>query len=470
TRRCSDLVVALLYARFFDTKKLFETKKHSEAFTATPQGVYYRGGLLEELDPATFKILWLEDPLEYRAIVKDKNAVYRFDFVRMFNAEGAEAKVSPWALAQRANFALIPDLLERAGERYPEADPNTFKIVWLESPRGQYGGQALFAHDKTHVYNGTNLIPGADPSTFIVLSECSFAKDAHHIYERERTIFPDLDPETFSCTNGSYGRFSKDARRVYFEYQLLDDFEAQTFEIIQPRYTYEKNKDGNPGMFLRDRDTIAALEWRGGSQQELVPIPIKDPATFVFHNDCYATDAYHVYRMPEGVVHVDANPKKFDPHRFEIEGGFCWYAPEMADLMTATLVTSTPDFDGTDIISKDTFHVFFNGEIIAEADPAEYEIISADAPWYGRDASSVFYLKERIPGLDPSQAVISGPSYIKDAHSVFYTVGEKSVVRVTDADPATFETVNASEGHEQYGILVDAKDKNHFYFLGKLVR
>ncbi|HEX8946622.1 MAG TPA: DKNYY domain-containing protein [Candidatus Paceibacterota bacterium] len=344
-------------------------------------GIYYRGGALKGLDPFTFRILWLEDPLEYRAIVKDKNAVYSLDFVSMFQVtDYTPPYKSPWGLAQEADFASIPNLLERAGKKYFEADPDSFEIVWQEDPVGRYGGVVSFARDKTHVYvHDANPVPGADPATFTVLEECSIAKDRYHIYElngHQHSIFPGLDPATFSCTENGYGRIIKDAKQVYVGNQLLDGFDPQTFEIIRPRYSHEQDKASNPDIFFRDAHHVAAFRWRGGKQRELVQLPIKDPATFVFHNDCYGTDAYYVYRMPEGSIHQNADPKKFDPHRFELGGGFCWRAPEKADLMTATLLAIFYGIDHADIISKDRAHVYFNEEIIPGADPATYNVMS----------------------------------------------------------------------------------------------
>lgn len=121
------------------------------------------------------------------------------------------------------------------GSVVPELDPKTFMPI-----------DTLYAKDSKKVYmnqkqiisdSEDNFVTGADPATFIVLQEPSasggtylgteslYAKDARHVYFGGDVI-TGADPKTFQVVTA---RFGKDAQHVYLMTEVVPEADATTF-------------------------------------------------------------------------------------------------------------------------------------------------------------------------------------------------------------------------------------------------
>ncbi len=85
--------------------------------------------------------------------------------------------------------------LNDSGSKVAGADANTFEVntAW-----------PIYARDNTHVYVYGEIIPSADPGTFVALcgyamqmdAFCAYGKDVKHVYAYTQ-IVPNADPSTF---------------------------------------------------------------------------------------------------------------------------------------------------------------------------------------------------------------------------------------------------------------------------------
>lgn len=108
-----------------------------------------------------------------------------------------------------------------------DADPDSFQAL-----------DQTYARDKSTVYVGGRPLPGADAATFELLDRPGFAKDAHHVYQRDRP-FSD-DPAHFELLDGD---LSKDSTSVYWsDGEVLSDDPAH-FAIISNAAHYLFTKD-----------------------------------------------------------------------------------------------------------------------------------------------------------------------------------------------------------------------------------
>lgn len=126
------------------------------------------------------------------------------------------------------------------------ADPATFNFLY--TPQGTV--ELSYQRDKNFVYSsnfiqGTNAIPGSDPTTFLVLTDdgYGFAKDKNNVYSSAGTILYGVDTSTFEYLGNGY---AKDSKYVYSVYGTLtginivgsglivSDADPSTFQIVNP--------------------------------------------------------------------------------------------------------------------------------------------------------------------------------------------------------------------------------------------
>lgn len=330
-------------------------------------------------------------------------------------------------------------------------------------------------------------IEGADLDTFTVLStsvrdqDCEnadlYAKDKNIAYYRDEAIVS-VNLASFRDLGGGYAR---DNLSVFYKGVPVTHADAGTFQ--QLAYGYAKDRN--------------LLFFQGAKCEQ--PADIKG---FRLFDEYTAGDVDRVYVLDEGALTRirGARPDTFtlisasDPmarlYRDELNGYLVdivfeelepslgleqpsWYRITDADISTLRMV-------GSHYYTADATRVFYKGRCVDGADPASFSVLLRP---YAKDRKAVYYEERIVTGARPAttkpvklgdnysvsaidqNAVYYGniksmalplkyqqvdAHYSKDISGVFYRA-----LRVTGADPFTFETVE--------GDNYDARDSSTFY-------
>ncbi|MEZ0391424.1 MAG: DKNYY domain-containing protein, partial [Pseudobdellovibrionaceae bacterium] len=198
-----------------------------EPYAKDRTGVYSGHYLMKEADVSTFQVL--KEPYS-----KDAFRVY------------FKSQVLPNALP--SNFQIIDNHFSKSGTTlylryYPIVglDARTAQIIDCpESRRPDPLTTAIsncYLNDGKSVFNGFNLIQGADPSTFSVLnSDLILARDADQVFREAHAILG-ADPGTFEVIDSSY---FKDQNSVYYGDTKIQADPA-TFTLAANGYYRDKN-------------------------------------------------------------------------------------------------------------------------------------------------------------------------------------------------------------------------------------
>lgn len=213
------------------------------------------------------------------------------------------------------------------------ADPASFHVF-----------DQTYARDKSTVYVDGRALPGADARTFDLLDRPGFAKDANHVYQRDRRLSD--DPTHFELLDGE---LSKDSAAVYWSDGAVLSDDPAHFAIITNVDSY---------LFTKDATTVHA----NGN-----PIDGADPATFEVLQGAYARDDKRVYYFAEQIADAD--------------------------------LASFRALDGP--YAADATRVYWMGEPITGADPESFRVLNADFEC-SADARRAYYRDSVVAGADPS--------------------------------------------------------------------
>lgn len=190
----------------------------------------------------------------------------------------------------------------------------------------------------------------------------------------------DAEPATFKALDATY---AVDTSRVYINGRVLAGADAASFELLD-RSGFAKDRDH---VYQHDR-TVS-----------------DDPAHFELLDGDLSKDSRVVYWSDGSVLSQD-------PTRFAIISNAEHY-----------------------LYTKDGSTVHVNGNPIAGADPATFQVLQAA---YARDADTAFYFDQPIADAElASLRPLDGP-YAVDSSRVYW-MGKP----VDGADPATFRVLNA---------------------------
>jgi hypothetical protein len=148
-------------------------------------------------------------------------------------------------------------------------------------------GQA-FARDKSNVYLNGAVLPSADAATFQPLQRPGFAKDTHHVYQRDVAI--SADPAHFELLDCE---LSNDGSAVYWSDGRVLSEDPAHFAIVTNVDHY---------LFTKDAETV---------QVNGNPIDRADPATFCVLGGAYATDGQRAFYFTDRIP--DAGLASFHP-------------------------------------------------------------------------------------------------------------------------------------------------------------
>ncbi len=330
------------------------------------------------------------------------------------------------------------------------------------------------------------VLPNADPRTLVAISELC-AKDDRHVYWHGSRI--DADAASFELLDA---RFARDATRVFFDGDVIDDCDAASFSVFAGSGFV---RDATRVFEAHDSDHgswVTAIE--GADPHDFVPLDgcytlrggqvfageqriDTDAGNFLVLADGYARDrvrAYYGTSIVEGAEFTligsgfaktsggvflygalvpDADPATFrlvDDH-YVVDARHAWVRMGEAGDQLRELACGDPATlgAGADGIARSSTDVFVVGRHVAGADPATFERISYA---YARDRAHVFVLEgelEQLAGADPESFIELRRPFAKDAYRVY-----RDNRVITGADPATFVALDH----------VYSKDRGRAYF------
>jgi hypothetical protein len=228
--------------------------------------VYYDGAPIAGANPNTFTVLGsaYRDARHYGGYAKDKLNAYYED-------SGSSGTIAP----------------------IPAADASSFTSLG-------YG----YATDSRSVYYFGNVIPGADPQTFVILgladspegpySDDTYAKDKDRVFLDGQVLppngiavpSPSYDAESFHLVYDSTGEptgYAEDKNHVYNAYDatVVTGADPKTFVVLSPYYAKDKfnvysygapsgDSVGDSAFVLRDGNTAAFHLVSGNSSYDAV--------------------------------------------------------------------------------------------------------------------------------------------------------------------------------------------------------
>ena len=213
------------------------------------------------------------------------------------------------------------------------ADPASFRAF-----------DQTYASDGSTVYVDGRPLLEAEAASFEPLDRPGFAKDAHHVFRRDRPVSD--DPAHFELLDGD---LSKDSAAVYWsDGEVLSD-DPEHFAIISNTDHY---------LFTKDTRTVHV----NGN-----PIDGADPATFRVLRGAYSQDAEHAFYFSDEITGADLLAFR------ALEGPY----------------------------ASDDARVYWMGEPIGGADPATFRVLNADFEC-SADARRAYYRNSVVAAADPS--------------------------------------------------------------------
>ena len=147
-----------------------------------------------------------------------------------------------------------------------------------------------YAKDNLHVYYHENTVDGADPDSFVAMSDL-YGKDNAQVYYKNKAI-PGADPTSYTLFDIQWG---KDSHDVYIQDRPIDACDPATFVLLEDSW----QKD-NHCVYREGRKLVNA-----------------DSASFVVLNFWFGKDKNNAYyNSPEIIEGADAAT-------FKIRKGIC---------------------------------------------------------------------------------------------------------------------------------------------------
>ena len=255
------------------------------------------------------------------------------------------------------------DLNEKNGKNYPiVANPEFFEIISEDSLNKTCTGGDIWAKDKATVFYKYFILQGANPKTFVLLSE-GFSKDNKQVYFREN-LLEKANNSKFEVLSDLY---AKDNFNVYWTNKLISGIEdISTFESID-------------GYFAKDKTTLYYCK-----ENTVTPVTFADFKTFKicentdYSNFRYYTDINNAYLIEEGQDNLNQLITINDIKTAEFyQIGECYSKSGSAiyyknKTLQNVDITTFQIFDKN--YSKDKLKVFYQGFEIENADSKSFKI------------------------------------------------------------------------------------------------
>jgi len=127
------------------------------------------------------------------------------------------------------SFVFVDWGMELGYQEHPiqGIDPKTFQVLTSNG----------FARDKQRAYSTWFQIPGADVSSFVVISKF-YAKDSTRVYFGHYVV-EQADVNSFVVLSDTYAR---DSRRVYYLYRVIEQADISSFVVLSDGRAKDKNR------------------------------------------------------------------------------------------------------------------------------------------------------------------------------------------------------------------------------------
>jgi hypothetical protein len=203
---------------------------------------------------------------------------------------------------------------------------------------------------------------------------------------------PDISLDGFDIIERNYASYKN--KKIY-EYEEIKGIDFNSFEIINNEWEQDYAKDKN-AVFYRTKKIINS-----------------DPKSFEVLKYDYAKDKNHVYNAGEILENADPTSFQIIDYTYQQDNNQVWIIgkPINADVKTFKLLKyKYPDDDSEQIslYAADKCHVYFQGEVITEADPQTFKLLCSDAPYqyYGIDKNYIYYNEKIIEGADVKTFIV----------------------------------------------------------------
>lgn len=377
--------------------------------------------LIEDSNPETFRII---------------NEHYTLDSTNVYYLSINPLKVYKLEDALPSSFELLSNGFARDsvhGWWYETLLPNV-KGNELRCLGDYYAGTDSIVFYRVNSYHhdgqidvSLNIIPGADPESFLV-HRYNYAEDKNDVYFNQEPLHV-FDRETFTLVEKKnvLTHWAKDKQYVYYMgYHPQDSIivrspitDYDSFEVIDEDYARDK-----VNVYYHD-----------------VILQGADPASLEVLNFHYARDNNSVYCGDLRVCDYDRARFREYNSLYVTDGNtvfYCGRALPNADAESFTAFMSAE-------WGKDKHIAYFKDSIIEGSDPNTFELLNAG---FSRDKNHVFMNRTIVEGADPKSFKVLYNHFEKDKYHVFY----KGKI-VEGADVATFEITGLRSG----------KDKNREY-------
>lgn len=277
-----------------------------------------------------------------------------------------------------------------------------------------------YAVKGNYVYFKDTIAPGVDPKTFAVVSDY-YGKDRQGIFYSTGERLTMADANSFTVLDDTEA-YAIDSELVFFASSQIFEADAATFKVLGDQYAIDKNY-----VYSTNQVIIGA-----------------DPSTFILVGNGYAEDKNNVYYLGQSFTLSQRAPLPigFGYSANEDSIFYNGFKVEAADRATFIPLSS--------YYAKDKAHVYYQWEILPEADPITFEIIRGDnsswSPQVARDSKNVYSEFTALP-LNPKVVRILGDHFLVDTTKVYFTN-----TIVAGADPKTFTAIGANFGVDINGL------------------
>ncbi len=264
------------------------------------------------------------------------------------------------------------------------ADAKTFQKM----EDGDYG------KDARRVYHEAAFMPGADPATFKALGS-GFAGDAAHMYYDGKVIegSSPLDAASFRILSQAGSR-ARDKNHVYDGGFIVEGADPASYELIRDGLVARDKNDYYCVSFDNNPSRHSPMHVHMASFKLAIPmdppIPGENPWDNLWER-IWAADDHQYYVGSKGFTIAD--PATFKVLQF----GY----------------------------AIDSMHIYFVDQVLADADPATFQIVSPDheqkyVNWswsfarYGKDAAHVFYKGSILADADAPTFTVENERVFKD--------------------------------------------------------
>lgn len=373
------------------------------------------------------------------------------------------------------------------GRIIPEANPKTFISC-----------STAYSKDDKNVYYGTDIIEGADTSTFKAL-KWHYAIDKYNAYYKGIHLCAASNFSTYRSANG----YASDGNVIFYNGKEIEGSSAGVFRIICggnnktgiPLVTDSKNiyAEGRKLDYI-DVETIEYIDHNFYKDKknvyygkEIIDGCNSDKVRIL--NNFYVADDKNVFFIKKSHITIllNANPNAITVNgQFAVDNKNVYYKGEIienADCSTIKLI------EDSNYIC-DSKSVFYTNKQIA-ASPENFEVLGYG---YSKSGSRIFFRDKLIRNADVNTFRPTGygyaadkfakyrfdnqyskkfvkdmehitGNYYKDLHNVYY---HSNII--PNADVASFTYIPKDiEDDNNNRIDYYAKDKNHIYFMGKKI-